>query len=54
MVKMLDEMTIISLESGETLLYRPLADQAALFGLLIKIHNLGLTLIAVNCQVQSH
>lgn len=32
---------------GETTLIGPLADQAALFGVLTKIHNLNLTLIAV-------
>ena len=37
----LDEMMITPLESGETLLSGPLADQAALFGLLIKLHNLA-------------
>ena len=33
---------------GETLLSGPLADQAALFGVLAKIQALNLTLIAVN------
>jgi hypothetical protein len=33
---------------GETVLTGSVIDQAALFGLLIKIHNLGLILIAVN------
>lgn len=33
---------------GDTLLTGPLADQAALHGILIKIRNLGLPLISVN------
>jgi hypothetical protein len=35
-------------ESGETILSGPVADQAALHGLLMKIRDLNLTLIAVN------
>lgn len=34
--------------SGETILSGTLVDQAALFGLLTKIHALNLTLISVN------
>jgi hypothetical protein len=33
--------------NGETTLNGPLIDQAALFGVLAKVHNLNLTLIAV-------
>jgi hypothetical protein len=36
-------------DSGETLLTGPLADQAALYGLLKKVRDLGLALLAVNC-----
>ena len=43
----LDGMTITLLESGETLLTGPLADQAALLGLLMKLHNFGLLLLLV-------
>jgi hypothetical protein len=39
-------------ERGETILSGPLVDQAALHGLLIKVRNLGLTLLSVN-QVES-
>jgi hypothetical protein len=35
-------------ESGETRLQGPLADQAALHGVLTKLRDLGLPLIAVN------
>lgn len=33
---------------NETLLRGSIADQAALFGVLLKIHDLGLTLLAIN------
>lgn len=39
---------VISTENGETLLYTPAADQAALFGLLKKVSDLGLMLVSVN------
>jgi hypothetical protein len=41
----------ITLENGETRLTGPIADQAALFGLLKKIRDLGLPLLSVH-QVQ--
>ena len=34
---------------GDTLLTGPVADQAALYGLLRKVRDLGLPLISVNC-----
>lgn len=34
--------------NGETILSGPITDQAALFGVLTKIHNLNLILISVN------
>jgi hypothetical protein len=40
-------MTITLLEGSETLLTGPLADQAALLGLLMKLHNFGLLLLSV-------
>jgi hypothetical protein len=43
----LDKMKITSLETGETLLYGPVADQAALHGLLNRIRDLNLKLISV-------
>lgn len=39
-------------KGGETLLTGPVADQAALYGLLRRVRDTGLTLIAVN-QVRS-
>lgn len=43
----LDGMTITLLEGSQTLLSGPLADQAALLGLLMKLHNFGLLLLSV-------
>ena len=40
-------MTISNEPNGEALLYGQLADQAALHGVLLKIRNLGLPLLAV-------
>jgi hypothetical protein len=40
-------LTITLTEEGETELSGPLADQAALFGVLNRLHNLGLTLLIV-------
>jgi hypothetical protein len=42
-----DGLDIISLEGGETLLLGAIADQAALHGILTKIRNLNLPLIAL-------
>jgi hypothetical protein len=41
------EKMAISHEGGETILTGPVADQAALHGLLIRIRDLNLTLISV-------
>ena len=38
---------VINMENGETLLRGPVADQAALFGLLKKIRDVGLPLVSV-------
>jgi hypothetical protein len=43
-----DGLTITHQENGETLLAGPIIDQAALYGLLLKVHNLNLTLLSVN------
>ncbi|MCE7983356.1 MAG: hypothetical protein DYG89_19455 [Caldilinea sp. CFX5] len=44
-----DGLTITLEESGATLLTGPVVDQAALYGLLKKVRDLGLPLLAVNC-----
>jgi hypothetical protein len=47
-----DGLTISNLEGGDALLSGPLADQAALQGLLKRISNLGLTLLSVNALLE--
>ncbi len=42
-----DHMTITNEAKGEAVLHGPLSDQAALHGVLIKIRDLGLPLIAL-------
>ena len=49
-VKWFDGLTITLEENGDTLLSGPLADQAALHGILKKVRDLGLTLISVNSR----
>ena len=43
----LDGMNITQLENGETLLSGPLIDQTALHGLLAKIRDMNLKLVAI-------
>jgi hypothetical protein len=47
-VKWFDGLAITLDENGNTLLSGPVADQAALHGLLKKVRDLGLTLLSVN------
>jgi hypothetical protein len=47
-----DGLTITLEENGDTLLSGPVADQAALYGLLRKVRDLGMPLVSV-VQVQS-
>jgi hypothetical protein len=42
-----DGMTVNNEASGDTVISGPLADQAALHSLLVKVFNLNLTLISV-------
>jgi len=37
----------VTVEPAETVLYGTLADQSALFGLLVRIHDLGIQLLEV-------
>ena len=43
-----EDMTITLQEDGTTLLTGPVVDQAALYGLLRKVRDLGLPLLSVN------
>jgi len=43
-----DNMMITNEANGEAVLRGPLADQSALYGVLAKIRNLGLPLLAVS------
>jgi hypothetical protein len=47
-------LTITLAEEGDTLLTGPIIDQAALFGLLKKVRDLGMTLVSVNQQNADH
>jgi len=44
-----DGLTITPEDNGNTLVSGPVADQAALFGLLKKVRDLGMPLLSVNC-----
>lgn len=43
-----DRLTVIAQPNGETILRGPIADQAQLHGVLMKIRDLGLKLVSVN------
>jgi len=43
-----DGLCVTNTECGEAILRGPLADQPALYGVLVKIRDLGLPLLAVN------
>jgi len=43
-------LQIVHEPSGSTLLSGPLSDQAALFGVLLKINRLGLTLLSLEAR----
>jgi hypothetical protein len=43
-----DRLAITHEPNGETLLTGPVADQAALLGLLLKLHDLNLTLLSLH------
>ena len=43
------EQMVVSTDEADTFLTGPVADQAALHGLLIRIRDLNLTLLSVEC-----
>ncbi len=45
-----EDLAITLEDNGDTLLTGPVADQAALHGLLRKVRDLGLPLLAVTCS----
>jgi hypothetical protein len=45
-----DGLTVVNQADGDTLLAGPVVDQAALHGILIRVRDRGLTLLAVNVQ----
>ena len=47
-------LTLTHEPNDETLIAGPVTDQAALFGLLMRVRDLGLTLIAVNRMPDKH
>ncbi len=47
-VEWFDPLVIEHTPAGETLLTGPIRDQAELYGLLLKLRDLNLTLVAVN------
>jgi len=47
-------LAIMPAPNGDTLLIGAVADQAALHGLLRRVRDLGLTLLAVNLIVEDH
>ena len=42
-------LTVTALDNGETLLTGPVVDQAALYGVLRKVRDLGMPLVSVVC-----
>jgi hypothetical protein len=48
-----DDLTVTNEPDGAALLSGFIIDQAALYGVLLKIHHLGLTLLSVN-RVEPH
>lgn len=45
-----EDLAITLQDNGETVLEGPVVDQAALHGLLRKVRDLGLPLLAVTCE----
>jgi hypothetical protein len=50
----LEGLAIQRQADGTTLLVGPVVDQAALYGVIARIRDLGLPLLAVDCTARSH
>lgn len=50
----LNDLTITHTDQGETVLAGPIADQAALYGLITKLRDLGLPLLSVDATSSGH
>ena len=50
----LEGVVIERQENGTTVLVGPLVDQAALYGVIIRIRDLGLSLLSVSRVVEAH
>ena len=50
----LGDLVVHHQEDGTTLLVGPIVDQAALHGVIIRIRDLGLTLLSINRGVEPH
>lgn len=44
-----DRLDVSYTENGDTLLIGEIVDQSALYGIIKKVRDLGVTLISVNC-----
>jgi hypothetical protein len=49
-VEWLEDFSIIHQPNKETVLTGKIVDQAALYGLIAKLRDLGLKLLSVNCE----
>lgn len=49
-----EDFTLTHRPEGVTALVGPVADQSALYGIIGKIRNLGLTLVSVNLVCNNH
>ena len=45
-----ENLTITHTEQDQTILLGTVVDQAAVYGLLFKLRDLGLSLVSVNCE----
>ncbi len=49
----LDGFSMTHIDAGETILAGPVRDQSAMYGLIAKLRDLGVTLISVDCKAQT-